>query len=332
LHLPARTAPHWTRKPPAPRSTACWPRLYYAPPSSELLAQLRVAVTEAPAAGGFLEEPWRALVGSARALSDEAIQTEYDDLFGGVGKPEIFLYGSHYLSGFLNEKPLIKLRDDLAELGLARDEAMSETEDHFACLCEVMRYLIAGDDVAVANLSMSQSSSTTTSEMTAQLMTSSTTTSKDLISGSQPRNHRARGVQGPAQGLGPPARSDLPGRIPAQDRHQTNIAVDGALLHELRMPLGYWEAKDAADDLDEEITKKFKRATRRTTSSSATTHRRAVAAPEEVLRCDMTDTAGAGEAAQAVLRLRAQGDRRLSAPPWSSSRPTCPPCCWPCAP
>ena len=104
--------------------------LYYAPPSSELLAQLRVAVTEAPAAGGFLEEPWRALVGSARALSDEAIQTEYDDLFGGVGKPEIFLYGSHYLSGFLNEKPLIKLRDDLAELGLARDEAMSETEDH----------------------------------------------------------------------------------------------------------------------------------------------------------------------------------------------------------
>ena len=126
--------------------------LYYAPPSSELLAQLRVAVTEAPAAGGFLEEPWRALVGSARALSDEAIQTEYDDLFGGVGKPEIFLYGSHYLSGFLNEKPLIKLRDDLAELGLARDEAMSETEDHFACLCEVMRYLIAGEDMAVCNL------------------------------------------------------------------------------------------------------------------------------------------------------------------------------------
>jgi len=130
--------------------------LYYAPPSPELLAQLRVAVTETPAAGGFLEEPWRALVGAARAMRDEAIQSEYDDLFGGVGKPEIFLYGSHYLSGFLNEKPLAKLRDDLAELGLARDEAMSETEDHFACLCEVMRYLIAGDDVAVANLAQQQ--------------------------------------------------------------------------------------------------------------------------------------------------------------------------------
>lgn len=130
--------------------------LYYAPPSSELLAQLRVAVTEAPVAGGFLEEPWRALVGAARDMGDDAIRTEYDDLFGGVGKPEVFLYGSHYLSGFLNEKPLVKLRDDLAELGLARGEALSETEDHIACLCEVMRYLIAGDDVAVSNLARQQ--------------------------------------------------------------------------------------------------------------------------------------------------------------------------------
>ena len=126
--------------------------LYYAPPAAELLAQLRVATTEAPAAGGFLEEPWRALVGAARDLDDAAIAREYDALLGGVGKPEVYLFGSHYLSGFLNEKPLAHLRSDLAELGLQRDDAMSETEDHFACLCEVMRYLIAGDDVAVANL------------------------------------------------------------------------------------------------------------------------------------------------------------------------------------
>ncbi|MDB5884840.1 MAG: cytoplasmic chaperone TorD family protein, partial [Polaromonas sp.] len=71
---------------------------------------------------------------------------------GGVGKPEVYLFGSHYLSGFLNEKPLAALRTDLAALGLARDAAMSETEDHPAYLCEVMRYLIAGDDVEVANL------------------------------------------------------------------------------------------------------------------------------------------------------------------------------------
>ena len=121
--------------------------LYYAPPTAELTAQLRVAATEAPAAGAFLEEPWRALVSVAREMGDEAIQSEYKALFEGIGKPEVYLYGSHFLSGFLNEKPLARLRTDLAGLGLSRDEAMSETEDHVAYLCEVMRYLIAGEDL-----------------------------------------------------------------------------------------------------------------------------------------------------------------------------------------
>jgi TorA maturation chaperone TorD len=126
--------------------------LYYAPPTPDFLASLRVAVTEAPAAGGFLEEPWRDLIALTRSLGDEAIQAEYTALFGGVGKPEVYLFGSHYLSGFLNEKPLAQLRGDLDTLGLTRDETLPETEDHIAYVCEVMRYLIAGDDVAVANL------------------------------------------------------------------------------------------------------------------------------------------------------------------------------------
>jgi TorA maturation chaperone TorD len=131
--------------------------LYYAPPSAELLAQLRVAVTEAPAKGGMLEEPWREVVAATRNADDASIQAEYNALFGGVGKPEVYVFGSHYLSGFLNEKPLARLRTDLAKLGLQRDETMPETEDHFAYLCEVMRYLIAGDDVAVANLTQQKS-------------------------------------------------------------------------------------------------------------------------------------------------------------------------------
>jgi len=131
--------------------------VYYASPAPELIANLRLASTESPAAGAFLEEPWRALVGVTRELTDAQIAAEFDALFGGVGKPEVYLYGSHYLSGFLNEKPLARLRTELDSLGLARDEAMSETEDHIAYLCEVMRYLIAGDDVAVANLTRQQS-------------------------------------------------------------------------------------------------------------------------------------------------------------------------------
>ena len=126
--------------------------LYYAPPSADLLDKLRVAVTQAPRAGAVLEASWSELVAAARRLTLEVVINEYDALFGGIGRPEVYLFGSHYLSGFLNEKPLAALRTDLETLGLARDEAMAETEDHFAYLSEVMRYLIAGDDVEVANL------------------------------------------------------------------------------------------------------------------------------------------------------------------------------------
>lgn len=126
--------------------------LYYAAPSQSLYDNLKVAVTQAPAAGALLEASWTELVARARDQSLASITSEYDSLFGGVSKPEVYLFGSHYLSGFLNEKPLAALRTDIAALGLARDEVMPETEDHVAYLCEVMRYLIAGDDVAVANL------------------------------------------------------------------------------------------------------------------------------------------------------------------------------------
>ncbi|WBY03358.1 molecular chaperone TorD family protein [Ramlibacter tataouinensis] len=127
-------------------------QLWYAPPGDELLGRLQVAVTEAPAAGAFLEEPWRGFVGVARDITTDQAHAEYDALFGGVGKPEVYLFGSHYLAGFLNERPLARLRDDLRALGLTRDDTMPETEDHVAYLCEVMRYLIAGEDVEVANL------------------------------------------------------------------------------------------------------------------------------------------------------------------------------------
>ena len=87
-----------------------------------------------------------------KASSVESMANEFDTLFQGVGKPEVFLYASFYLSGFLNERPLVQLRKSLEELGLTRDTARAETEDHVSFVFEVMRYLIAGDDAAVCNL------------------------------------------------------------------------------------------------------------------------------------------------------------------------------------
>jgi TorA maturation chaperone TorD len=127
-------------------------RLWLEPPDAGLLEQFRVAVTQPPDRGGHLEAPWEQLVGALRATTPEAAAAEHEALFHGVGKPEVFAYGSYYLSGFLNEKPLAALRADLAELGLTREPGTLETEDHLAYVFEVMRYLIAGDDAAVCNL------------------------------------------------------------------------------------------------------------------------------------------------------------------------------------
>jgi TorA maturation chaperone TorD len=127
-------------------------RLWLAPPDAALLQQFGVAVTQAPQEGALLEAPWQALVAALRTTSPEAAAAEHEALFHGVGKPEVFAYASYHLSGFLNEKPLAALRSDLAALGLTRAEDALETEDHIAYLFEVMRYLIAGDDVATCNL------------------------------------------------------------------------------------------------------------------------------------------------------------------------------------
>lgn len=119
--------------------------LWLTPPDDAMLGQFRVAVTQAPQRGGALESAWESLVAAMRDTTAADAAAEYDALFLGVGKPEVFLYGSYYLSGFLNEKPLAQLREDLARLGLTRDADRGETEDHVAYVFEVMRWLIAGD-------------------------------------------------------------------------------------------------------------------------------------------------------------------------------------------
>lgn len=78
---------------------------------------------------------------------------------------------------------------------------------------------------------------------------------------------------------------------PLKTATKSNISLDGALLHELRMPLGYWEAKDADDDLDAEVVKKFKKGYPQdniifSDDAVAVLWQNRV----EVLRCDMTDT------------------------------------------
>jgi len=79
---------------------------------------------------------------AARAATPAELDDEYHALFIGLGRGELVPYGSWYLTGFLMEKPLGVLRDDLASMGFARNDSTCEPEDHVAALCEVMAMLI----------------------------------------------------------------------------------------------------------------------------------------------------------------------------------------------
>ncbi|MGI9405525.1 MAG: TorD/DmsD family molecular chaperone [Hyphomicrobiaceae bacterium] len=74
----------------------------------------------------------------------DAVAQEYNDLFIGIGRGELLPFASYYLTGFLNEKPLAKLRNDMDALGIERDPAASEPEDHIASIFEMMAGVIDG--------------------------------------------------------------------------------------------------------------------------------------------------------------------------------------------
>jgi TorA maturation chaperone TorD/DNA-binding transcriptional regulator YdaS (Cro superfamily) len=84
------------------------------------------------------------LADAAGRTDADKIEREYFDLFIGVGRGELLPYGSYYISGFLQERPLARLRDDLAALGIARSEGVVEPEDHAAILFEIMSGIIGG--------------------------------------------------------------------------------------------------------------------------------------------------------------------------------------------
>jgi TorA maturation chaperone TorD len=78
------------------------------------------------------------LAEAAERTSVERVEREYFDLFIGLGRGELLPYGSYYLTGFLHERPLARLRAHLEKLGIERAEGQAEPEDHAAILCEIM--------------------------------------------------------------------------------------------------------------------------------------------------------------------------------------------------
>jgi TorA maturation chaperone TorD len=121
--------------------------LLASPPDHDLLQMLSGIAAERDDESR-LAASWRSLAEAAASASPAEIRDEYDTLFIGLGRGELVPYASYYLTGFLIEKPLALLRDDLRRLGIERQPGVSEPEDHAAALCDTMALLITGDTPA----------------------------------------------------------------------------------------------------------------------------------------------------------------------------------------
>lgn len=128
--------------------------LFRAPVSRTALAAIAASaqVGTSGADDGALAQAWQGFASACASADAQAVSEEFDSAFVGVGKADVILYASYHLSGFLNDRPLVELREQLAALGLARRAGIGETEDHLSALCETMAWLIAGDAGAARDI------------------------------------------------------------------------------------------------------------------------------------------------------------------------------------
>ncbi|MEP4804294.1 MAG: molecular chaperone TorD family protein, partial [Hyphomicrobiales bacterium] len=110
------------------------------PPSGILLTQASKLEGDESDIGAGIS----ALARLADAVDPRDAHREFNALFIGLGRGELLPHGSYYLTGFLNEKPLARLRSDMARLGIEREENIYEPEDNIASVCEMMSGLIRG--------------------------------------------------------------------------------------------------------------------------------------------------------------------------------------------
>jgi len=89
----------------------------------------------------------------ASKVSAASVEREFNDLFIGLGRGELLPYASYYMTGFLNEKPLAVLRDDMRKNGITRAPNVYEPEDNIASLLEMMAGLITGRFGSPASIS-----------------------------------------------------------------------------------------------------------------------------------------------------------------------------------
>jgi len=116
--------------------------LFVAEPNMQTVALLRSISEQSTVNKTPISMAWVRLFDVARTMDIAVISAEFQQLFIGVARGELMPYGCYYQSGFLMDKPLVVLRQDLQVMGFTRQENSREPEDHVAALCEVMALLV----------------------------------------------------------------------------------------------------------------------------------------------------------------------------------------------
>ena len=119
------------------------------PPDDMLLAQVAGLAGDESELGQAVAT----LARVAKLSQAKSVESEFNALFIGLGRGELLPYASYYLTGFLNEKPLALLRQDMTAQGLARADNVFEPEDNIASLMEMMGAMIVGRFGPPADLS-----------------------------------------------------------------------------------------------------------------------------------------------------------------------------------
>lgn len=119
-------------------------RLLHSPPDDALLAGIAAAQALPDEGDAELRQAWRDLVDASSVMDADAAAEEYEVLFVGVGAAEVSLYAGFYSGAPAADHPRVRIQADLAALGLGRNAAAVEPEDHYAGLLDVMRVLVAG--------------------------------------------------------------------------------------------------------------------------------------------------------------------------------------------
>ncbi len=110
------------------------------PPDQLLLDQIAGLTGDETDLGQAIQ----AMARVAKVTKPAAAEREFNALFIGLGRGELLPYASFYLTGFLNEKPLAQLRNDMTARGITRAQNVFEPEDNIASLMEMMAGMIAG--------------------------------------------------------------------------------------------------------------------------------------------------------------------------------------------